>query len=500
MASHERPPSNLPPSLGPGARPVQPGEPTRPAGLAEIMEFRSKYSISVEPETLHIGYELKGIPRTYHLAFESIPLGTFSRWALYGGPSRSRTVGTQLIDFIRGTENMVGRPLTQREVEGYACHSSKRFQYTFAGNVVGVLAGGVIAYRNREKMKFPFRPAQPLERYRNFPNRFMPILRGDWALYAWRATRVSIWSMMGIFVAGPIFGALGNMAFYTGLNSDDRTREIMTSLKGSLEQIASNRARGAEHAPGTSGNQSRPRPQRQQDAQYAEQDAQAYYKDTPQDVTNDYQGDYSGDNTFTDGSTDTGTTSDASMQSRETRGPASVFRGAYGKPAPSSQRSPPQSDQPKDSFSGSASDPFFDDDASPTAGNDPNMATPDPYRPQQNAWARIRNQSNQGYNGATEKPPAERSGGFNRGLSDDPYAARMGEEQQRGDTFSFSKPDADRQLAKEQAQKEFNDMLEKERRLSGSDEYDRGMSAVASGEENAATSGMSAWESRRRRD
>ncbi|KIV87239.1 hypothetical protein PV11_02797 [Exophiala sideris] len=494
MASPERPSSNLPPSLGPGARPVQPGEPTRPAGIAEIMNFRSKYSVSVEPETLHIGYEINRIPRTYHLAFESMPLGTFSRWALFGGPSRTRNAGTQVIDFIRGTENIIGRPLSQREAEGYAYHTSKKMLYGLTGTAVGVLIGGVIAQRNREKMKFPFRSAQPLENYQNFPNRYLPILRGQTALFAWRATRVSVWTVVGIFIARPIFAAIGNTVFYTGLNSDDRTKDLMDSIKGNLEQIASNRVR--EVAAGT---RPRPQPQGQQDVQSAEPDSQAYYRDTQQDVTNDYQGDYSADNTFTDGSTDTGVTNDASMRAREARQPASVFRGSYGRPAPSTQQSRSQSDQPKDSFSGSASDPFFDDDASPTAGNDPNMGTPSTYSPQRSAWARIRNQQNQGYSGGRENPPTERSSGMDRGLSDDPYAARRGEEQARGDAFSFSKPDADRQLAKDQAQKEFDAMLDKERRLSGSDEYDRGMNAVAYGEESAASSGLSAWESRRRR-
>ncbi|KAI1624472.1 hypothetical protein EDD37DRAFT_413463 [Exophiala viscosa] len=500
MVSPERSSSNLPPSLGPGARPVQPGEPTRPAGIAEIMNFRSRYSVSVEPETLHIGYEINGIPRTYHLAFESMPLGTFSRWALFGGPSRTRNAGTQVIDFIRGTENIMGRPLNQREAEGYAYHTSKKMLYSLTGTAVGVLVGGVIAQRNREWMKFPFRSAQPLERYQNFPNRYLPILRGQSALFAWRATRVSVWTVVGIFIARPIFSAIGNTVFYTGLNSDDRTKELMASLKGNLERIASNRVREV-----ASGAQPRPQSQRQQDGQSVEPDTQAYYRDTQQDVMDDHQSDYSGDNTFTDGSTDTATTSDASMLAREAQLRAEVSRGLsdvereVGRVARSTQQSRSRSDQPKDSFSGSTSDPFFDDDASPTAGNDPDMATRDTYSPQRSAWARIRNQRNQTYSDGREGAPAERSSSSGRGLSDNPYAARRGEEQASGDSFSFSKTDTDRQLAKDQAQKEFDAMLDKERRLSGSDEYDRGMSAVASGEESAASSGMSAWESRRRR-
>ena len=73
-----------------------------------------------------------------------------------------------------------------------------------------------------------------------------------------------------------------------------------------------------------------------------------------------------------------------------------------------------------------------------------------------------------------------------------------------GDSFSFSKSDADRQYAKEQAQKEFDDMLDRERRQSGSEDYDRGMRAIESGQESpssissSTSSGISAWERRRK--
>ena len=52
---------------------------------------------------------------------------------------------------------------------------------------------------------------------------------------------------------------------------------------------------------------------------------------------------------------------------------------------------------------------------------------------------------------------------------------------------------------REQAQQEFDQMLERERQQSGSDEYDRDMRAVEQGQQggNSAGGGGSAWERRR---
>jgi hypothetical protein len=94
MSSQPSSSSGLPPSMGPGARPVQPGESSPGRNLMEMMKIRSKYSVHVDEESLSLGYELDNIPRHKRLAFEAISIGTFKRWLLYGGSQRAYTSGS----------------------------------------------------------------------------------------------------------------------------------------------------------------------------------------------------------------------------------------------------------------------------------------------------------------------------------------------------------------------------------------------------------------------
>ncbi len=510
MASSGSPSSGLPPSMGPGARPTQPGQ-SPGMGLAEIMQIRSKYSVTVEPETLELGYELNGNPRSYRLAFESMPLGGLSRWWLFGGPRRAQVAGIQIIDFIRGSENLADRPVTQSEAEALAYYATKRTRYSLYGNLAGCLVGGTIAWRTRDKMKFPFRAAQPMEKYQNFPSKHLPMLKGKLAERMWQITRTNVWAALTLLVIAPLFSTAGNTTAIYGMYKDDRTRDLMMNMKGSLDRIGANRHRTPEQRRTETGSQgqTQTQPQGQAGGQYGAQDSQAYYRDSER---TDYSSgnDFSGDSAFTDGRADTGVISDSSMQSRELRQASSGYGGS---PPPTSRNQSSYGQSRDDSFYGSSSGSnsnsgsfFDDDDASPTAGNGPDMPPSQSY-PRPGSWARIRseNQASPNYSSAIpargQRPLSERfqtpvqSSWDNASPVSNPSREQSTTNQR--DSFSFSKTDADRQLAREQAQKEFDTMLDEERRASGSDEYDRGMRAVERGEESAANSGMGAWERRR---
>ncbi|KAJ9501430.1 hypothetical protein H2202_003224 [Exophiala xenobiotica] len=516
MTSSGSPSSGLSPSMGPGARPTQPGQ-SPGMGLAEIMQIRSKYSVTVEPETLQLGYELNGYPRTYRLPFESMPLGGLSRWWLFGGPRRAQVAGIQIIDFIRGSENLADRPVTQSEAEALAFYATKRTRYSLYGNLGGCFVGGAIAYRTRDKMKFPFRAAQPLEKYQNFPSKHLPMLTGKLAQRMWQITRANVWAALTLLVIAPLFSTAGNTTAIYGMYKDDRTRDLMMNMKGSLDRIGANRHRTPEQRRTGTGSQSQSQSQTQAQAQalgqeggqYGAEDSQAYYRDSER---TDYSSgnDFSGESAFTDGRTDTGVISDSSMQSRESRQPSSVYGGS---PSPTSRNQPPYGQSRDDSLYGSSSGSnsnsgsfFDDDDASPTAGNGPDIPPPQSHsRP--GSWARIRSENQASPNSSStipargQRPLSERFQTPVQSSWDNASPVTNSSREQSttnpGDSFSFSNTDADRQLAREQAQKEFDTMLDKERRASGSDEYDRGMRAVERGEESAANSGMGAWEKRR---
>ncbi|EXJ84608.1 hypothetical protein A1O3_05278 [Capronia epimyces CBS 606.96] len=481
MASQDPPPSNVPPSMGPGARPVQRGDSAGgPAAMAQIMKIRSKYSVTVESEVLQLGYELNGTSLMYRLPFESMPLRGFSRWLLYGGPKRARTTGSQVLDVIRKVEEVSHEPVTQREAEGITYHMAKASLYRLRGDFVACSLGGFIAYRNREKMKFPFMSPKPLERYNNFPTRHLPLVQGRYAQILWHITRANMWA--GLFIVGltPIFSSMGNFAAWSGIYLDERTQRVIQTFRPDKNSSDRAKADGGSQPAGII--QRQPRRQARSESQYSGSEQQDHYQTRETGAPYDYSAthQYEGEG---EGLTDTGLVSDSSWRSQES---AISGNSSYTKrSAPTQQTQPERQDR---SF---GSDPFFDDDASPKAGNWASISPTATSTPQtRSAWARIRS-GNRPSNTQRSGPPGSeselQSESTEESSSKEWWGSRGTPEQSPGQT------------TEKLSQKEFDEMLERERRLSGSDEYSRGMRAVESGQDNATESGSgsSAWDRRR---
>lgn len=477
--SDEPPPSNYPVAMGPGARPTQAGDSPARTRLHEIMLARSKYHISADQNALQISYELNGAPRTYNLPFEALPLGSWSRFWLYGGENRSRSSGILLIDTIRDAEKATRRPVSQSEAEGLAYWASKRLAWGLQANIGAVLGGAIIGWRTYNTMRFPFVKPKPIENYNHFPSSRLPLFAGASSRALWHFVRGNVWALLTLMVTKPVASILANSMTTWGIMSDER----LQTLTAELRPIATFQENDRRQS------QQQRQQQRKETGSYSnsDSDAQSYYKDVERRSPTHYSGDrdnsYSGDNAYSDGTTDTETLTDSAVKSRDQARERSSESGGgslYGTRPQPTQSNPSHTD----------SEPFFYDDASPTAGNDPDMGTPSSYDRSTggSAWERIRR-------GNAAAPSSERR---QQALPDprsrDPYSQSRSRTQdpQNPETDSFGAKD------KDAAQREFDDMLERERRQGGSDEYDSGMRAIESGQERNASQGMSAWERRRR--
>ncbi|KIY03928.1 uncharacterized protein Z520_00620 [Fonsecaea multimorphosa CBS 102226] len=488
MAS-EGPPSRYPPSMGPGARPVnKPGDSER-SKLLEVMQARSKYKVSVEPETLSLSYELNNSPRLYRLSFDNMPLHGLSRWWIYGGSMRARRAGVLAIDLIRGSENVVQRPVTQQEAEALAYWTSRRLLYGSLATFATSAFGFYLAHRGRAKMKFPFVSAKPLERYTKFPLQRFPVITGQLAQTAWQVTRYVIWMELCFLVGTPVIGALGSFSAATGMATDPRTQGLIQAMR---ERGRGDMNRTLSNIPAEWPQQ----PQGQDSSRDAQSDSQSYYQGvegggSPDGTVADRN--HEGDSLYQSVASDTGVFDDSRLRDRERK-----QQQGYPKPQPSGQMQENTS-----STSSADPDPFFFDDASPTAGNDPDMATPSGYRRSQggSAWERIRRSNSPSSAGSST---ATSNADFRRQRLETERAREAREaranqlaERDSGSNESVSYGSGRDGRAREQAQREFDEMLERERIQSGSDEYDRGMAAVESREERRTGEGTSAWERRR---
>lgn len=508
--------------MGPGARPISPGSsvsgsnPPIDTILSQVREIRSHYSITLDDtrSNLHISYTLKDRHRSFTLPFSALPLNSSTQWLLYGGPSRRLTTGTFVTDILRGAENMAARDLTQSEAEGHALYASRRMLYSFAAVASSFSIGAAFAVAGRTTMKFPLRKPKPLERYDNFPNRYLPILRGSYARAMWHITRANVYTFCAFLLLNPLYSSMGDNALTVGLYRDSRTNAVLKEMKANkdpnrafqLSRIGSNVERGTSDEKKQVFGQTAKQRERLEGQRggkvYEDPDPQGYYNDTTDNAENDYSGGRSyepptdaanrpfidsGGNANLD--SDSGMLTDRQMAIREARQSnpntgSSTFTGVPAYQRGVQQKTQQQQQQQAAAYSReeqeSVADEFMFDDASPSGGRgmleDISSSQNQPVTKSGTggAWSRVR----RGEQTPHSHAHAEAESG-----------SKVKGEKRRSRVDSFSSPrrEEERQLAKERAQREFDGMVEAERKGVGGD------GGVSGG---GAEGGASAWAGR----
>jgi hypothetical protein len=429
MASSEPPPSKYPASLGPGARPTSSG-PGKSKGLTEYADHypRSSWSVQATASDVTLEYGVNEYRRRFTLPYDSMPIGAFMKNLNWGSEGRARRSGEQLIALMSLSESRIGQHLTQQQAEAFAKHSSKRSAYNRLGSYLSIATAGYVWSTGITNMKFPFRKVKSPQHYEVFPNRFLPVIKGSAARYFWQGTRFGVCLLLSSLFIETTFGSVGTSAMTIGLYRDERIKPIVKALQEGMKLREVDTMRKPQQS----------RPSQAPPAPVQESDTAGDYPSSMQDTASyNYGGDSSVDYTDATASTaDLQTTMRPAQQQPTPRLPA---------PYPAYEPPPPTND-PFDLTSDSA----LSDPNSPQY--DPSAATRQQQKPRR-SWASIRNQAQR----SPEPPSSSSSGSAPGGVGTDSYA--------------YSAADAERTYAKERAQKEFDEMLERERKLgeSGND-------------------------------
>lgn len=333
---------------------------------------------------------------------------------------------------------VVRRPLTADECQAVAYYKAKQDSIQSYGLPVGV-AGGMYQYRKtRATYRFPFwQPDVAL-----FDANKLGPFRGMQAQMGWNLLRAISYGGVGGAIGALLFQAYATSVAGVGLMRDTRMKDVVNVVAGLGASERSSRLRQGVANPQQSG---------------------VY---TPgQDEASPSGGGFAMPDTRS-AQSNTGVMSDNQMRSRETAMQADTSRRPVGNPENTFAM------EKVDSQPGG-----FDmmDDASPTAGNQ----AMDSGSSSGNVWERLRQgktssapSSSRGQEGRPYNTPstssawADRRGGANV----------QGEQSQGstvGDSYSFSKTDEERQLAKQEAQREFDARVERERRGGGFDENNK---------------------------
>lgn len=399
------------------------------------------------PSDVEINIDLSTLPQ---------PFPIIGALAGYGKVARAQ----RLHKSLQQAQSLLQRPLNQDEALAIAQTYSQVMRTSSWGDAFGLAAGGYQCYRTSGTFRFPFWSPN-LEKFT--PDKLGP-LRGPQARMAWHACRALPYAAMGMFVGDLFFRNYATMQAALGMRKDERlvdfNKALERMMQKKIEDVGERRMRN------------RPYPE----AQQREREGLSRTSPAPPRTRGSGSDDYD-DMSPTGGAfvdsygdkADTGLLSDTQMRANEAqRHDSASYDSRYQRQMQKEstggfdarderQPSPQQRNENRgDSFDlGTSSSSSTN---GPQQGNLPpwaqnrNASSPStsssPARPSGSAWDRLRQQ-------------AQGSGSDNS-----PYPRTQGEQRQGatgGDSFSFSSSDEERQLAKSEAQKDFDRRVERER-------------------------------------
>jgi hypothetical protein len=333
---------------------------------------------------------------------------------------------------IQTHAQILKRPPNQEEVEATAYWVAKQISVYSYGTPVGVLGGLWRANSTQATFRFPF--WQPnLEKFNSqiFPHERMTLLRGNRAVQMWHLLRWSLYGAVGKSIGQVIFGSYSMTVATVGELGDPRLKAMTEAAR--QQAVQKRGGLPGSNMPGSVGSS-----QSGGNGEGNTPDDASPTGGMFQEESNDF-----GKDTYKTKSDPQRREQPRSPRSPPTRWPQQPQQA----PVPTQQ-------------AGTQDDPFYTfDDASPTGGADAGADTPaqQPQRQQRSAWDRVRQTAGRGPARPADSGQAqEQSRGWAgvREQAQSPTAS---------DDYAFSKGDEERNLARSEAQKEFDARVERER-------------------------------------
>jgi hypothetical protein len=312
----------------------------------------------------------------------------------------------EIAEKVFGTSFLISRELTQDEIERISYYAAKYAATETYSPPMSILTAFILERRGRSSFRFPFyspRPASfnPLF----FPSAMMPILRGNMAPRAWHVTRFLTYGILAEVCFGPLVGSYAVSVYLASLLRDPH----LASLRQEMLPEAERKRRGLASA--------------SQEGQNSNQ--QQYGGEMP-------------------------TENEASQPLAKSTQQSSATSPWWSKQRPSQS---PQVQQPVNDVQDDTDSLFDDDDASPVAASQRRQLPTSGG----SSWDKIRNQAKT----ETNVKPQQASQSSNRSWA---QIRGNASDTSKNSDYTYSQADEDRSYAKEQAQKEFDAMLERERK------------------------------------
>ncbi|KAI8949006.1 hypothetical protein F4801DRAFT_432091 [Xylaria longipes] len=380
--------------------------------------------------------------------FDSVPkLQFWARWFAVSDAFRMLSVLKRVAKHSTSAQ----RPLTGVEATAISQHHVHSIR-TFAWSQPLCWAfAAAAAFAGRRTFRFPFyQPKMKKFDPYCFPTKRMPLLRGARVAAIWHATRLCAYSAVCWFPTAILFTSIAENSFAAHTTRDSRLAPLIEDIRRNAKRgVVERQSRRRAGTPNPAGTGS---------AQNTQQTGDGAYQggQTPQEYgTPDYS---------TQSSTPVERSSSATESSRTAY--PSWPRSTSTQPAPyrtQESTSPGLGSRREDDDSGL----FDDDDASPVATSARRREVPSSSSV--SSWDRIRQQARPGSPNWEKGDSSGQEQGWAQLRQDKTRNPR--DYNPKADSYSYSTDDEEREkrnYEKEQAQKEFDALLEAERRGDGS--------------------------------
>ncbi|KAI0888077.1 uncharacterized protein GGS22DRAFT_155045 [Annulohypoxylon maeteangense] len=363
--------------------------------------------------------------------FDQIP--ALQSWAPLVGHNEFSRVNHVVASLMQASK-LAKRPLTAEEVRLTSDFAASAFRWHPWVSLASISTALGFTWFGRHKFRFPFYTPRPGSAFNPtvFPTKSLPLMRGPVASLAWHSLRFGLYYAICSFGFVPLGGSLANMSFEAHVFREPRLKGLQNDIKNNVMAMRASAMNSQQ------GSNVRIEFPRGQDASNPDNQAQPDYGRSYNEVSENGFGER------------------ASGPSSVTSSPTPQPSWSQNTPAPVSpntQGTRPPNPAPRYVDD---SDPFDDDDGSPIPASVRRIEAQRTQSTQGgSAWDRIRQQS--------QSTNSSGQGGGWAQLRQD----KAPNSQSRTEGFAYTKQDEDkekRNYEKEQAQKEFDALLDSERR------------------------------------
>lgn len=336
---------------------------------------------------------------------------------------------------VMGFSVLLKRELTQQEKDAVSYHAAKECSTRALEPPAAVAVAYFLERRGRSTFKFPFWAPKPTTINPDvFLSQRFPLLRNNMAWAAWHATRFSCYAFASHLFLSGIFISYGMSVWVANMKLDPR----LDTLRKTMEELGKQGRLGRRLGEQTTGPESWHSASENEDP-------------SMRDSSFPYSSQSSGDDSAARGTGDNFAKSEETTQSR------GYPRPGRGYPSPQDSR---QQGQGSTFQSQEEDDAHLFDDASPIAPSARGKGA-SASGSGGSAWDRIRNQAVSGGNAGGQAGTRSNQQSWSETQRNSGQSNTSG---QGSDGYTYSAEEENKSYAKSQAQKEFDAMLEKERR------------------------------------